>query len=220
MMRRARPVLALAALLACSITAGAATPDDRLVRATEAFHTFLTQSRPPADLLQASTCIVVLPRVIEGAFGLGGKHGAGVMSCRRQGGEWSPPAFLKISGGSIGLQIGFESSDVVLLVVSERSARSLLRSKFTLGADAEVAAGPKDAGVGATTDIRLDAEIYSYENSTGFFAGASLGGAKLKLARKDISRYYPERPVPEDLLFGSAEVNLSSAAADFRAALP
>ena len=125
-----------------------------------------------------------------------------------------------MSGGTIGLQVGFESTDIVLLIVSERSARSLLKSKFTLGADAKVSAGPADAGASGTTDLRLDAEIYSYANATGFFAGASIGGAQLKINRKDTSRYYDERPVPEDLLFGETEVTLSRAAARFRSALP
>jgi lipid-binding SYLF domain-containing protein len=213
-------VIASTLSLAMASAAPARTPDEKLTRATEAFRELLETNPPPAGLVDGAHCIAVLPRVIEGAFGLGGQRGAGVMSCRRPSGEWSPPAFLSISGGSIGLQIGFEASDVVLLVVSEKSARSLLRSKFTLGADAEVAAGPNDIGVEATTDVRLEAEIYSYENSTGFFAGASLNGARLKLQRKRISNYYPERPLPEDLLFGTADVRLSRAAEGFRDVLP
>ncbi|MDX1383469.1 MAG: lipid-binding SYLF domain-containing protein [Thermoanaerobaculia bacterium] len=194
--------------------------DDKLRRATVVFEELLKESPPPQELLDRSACIAVIPRVIEGAFGLGGSHGKGVMSCRRPDGEWSPPAFLRSSAGSVGFQIGFESTDLVLLIVDDRSARSLMRSKFTLGADAKVAAGPADAGANATTDARLDAEIYSYANSTGFFAGAALSGAKLKIQRKEISRYYPEHPVPEDLLFGSAEVELSSAAQRFVDVLP
>ncbi|MEE2776647.1 MAG: lipid-binding SYLF domain-containing protein [Acidobacteriota bacterium] len=201
-------------------SAMAVTPDEKLARSTEVLQEILSDARPPAHLLEESFCIAVLPRVLEGALGFGARQGKGVISCRRTDGGWSPPAFLSIAGGSIGLQIGFESTDLVLLVVNERSATSLMRSKFTLGADAKVAVGPIDAAASATTDARLDAEIYSYGNSTGFFAGASLSGARIKIRRKEISRYYPERPVPEDLLFGDAQVRLSGAAAAFVDALP
>ncbi len=95
-----------------------------------------------------------------------------------------------------------------------------MKSKFTLGADATVAAGPRSADVEGTTDIRLDAQIYSYADSTGFFAGVSLSGAKLKISRKDVSRFYREKPLPEDLLFGEAKVDIPTAASAFRDRLP
>jgi len=213
--------LSIASLcLAASLPVLAGPLDDRIALATESLEELLREAPPPQSLLRETTCIAVLPRVIQAAIGVGGRHGKGVMSCRREGGEWSPPAFLKISGGSLGLQLGAEASDVVLLIVDDRSARSLLRSKFTIGADAKAAAGPRSVGTEATTDARLDAEIYSYAASKGFFAGVSLGGAKLKLSRKDVSNYYPERPLPEDLLFGRAQVGESAAVAAFRAALP
>ena len=220
-LRRIAPACAILILVAWSAPAALAGPnDDKLARSTEVLEELLTNARPPAAVLEESHCIAVIPRVFEGALGVGGRQGYGVLSCRRADGQWSPPVFLRITGGSIGLQVGFESTDLVLFVVSERSARSLMRSKFTLGADAKVAAGPVDAAAGATTDARLDAEIYSYANSTGFFAGVSLSGSKLKIRRKEISQYYPERPVPEDLLFGDIEVRLSAAAAGFVDALP
>jgi len=212
--------LASLCLAASAPVFAAASPDDRIELATEALRDLLTDSPPPMSLLRETTCIAVLPRVIRAALGIGGRHGKGVMSCRREGGEWSPPVFLKMSGGSLGLQIGAEASDVVLLIVDPRSARSLLRSKFTIGADAKAAAGPRSVGAEATTDARLDAEIYSYATSKGFFAGVSLGGAKLKLSRKLVSNYYPEQPLPEELLFGRAQVRESPAVAAFREALP
>jgi lipid-binding SYLF domain-containing protein len=215
--------LAAAAVALALLTTGAAaagTLDDRIALSTEVLKELLSESPPPAWLLEKTTCIAILPHVVQAAFGVGGRHGNGVMSCRREDRAWSPPAFLSISGGSLGLQLGAQASDIVLLVVDRRSARSLLRSKFTIGADAKAAAGPRSAGVDATTDARLDAEIYSYATSKGFFAGVSLGGAKLKLSRKEVSQYYPERPLPEDLLFGRAEVNVSPAATVFQAALP
>ena len=218
----ALPTLALAAAVAFFSTAEARADllDDRIALSTEVLKELLSESPPPAWLLEKTTCIAVLPHVVQAAVGVGGRHGNGVMACRRQDGAWSPPAFLSISGGSLGLQVGAEASDLVLLVVDPRSARSLLRSKFTIGADAKAAAGPRSASVDATTDARLDAEIYSYATSKGFFAGAAIGGAKLKLSRKEVSQYYAEKPLPEDLLFGRAEVNVSPAATVFREALP
>ncbi|HVR28245.1 MAG TPA: lipid-binding SYLF domain-containing protein [Thermoanaerobaculia bacterium] len=225
MPRRLHPRALAASLVFLCLSAstpalGAATLDQRIELSTEALTALLNESPPPRSLLEKTTCIAVLPRVIRAALGVGGRHGKGVMSCRREGGEWSPPVFLKMSGGSLGLQLGAEASDVVLLIVDPRSARSLLRSKFTIGADAKAAAGPRSVGAEATTDARLDAEIYSYASSKGFFAGVSLGGAKLKLNRKQVSNYYPERPLPEDLLFGRAQVRESPAVAAFREALP
>jgi lipid-binding SYLF domain-containing protein len=214
------PLLAAALVLATPPPIAAEPLDDRLVIATEVVKKLLAESRPPNWVLEKTTCMVVLPHVVQAAVAVGGRHGTGVMSCRDDGGSWGPPALLSIAGGSLGLQLGAEASDVVLLVVDERSARSLLRSKFTIGADAKAAAGPRSADTSATTDARLDAEIYSYTTSKGFFAGASIGGAKLKLSRKEVSDYYAEKPLPEDLVFGRAEVSLSPAATAFQAALP
>jgi lipid-binding SYLF domain-containing protein len=211
-------VVALVLATASALTAGPL--DDRVELATEVMKDLLTESPPPGWLLEKTTCIAVLPHVVQAAVGVGGRHGTGVMACRRDDRAWSPPAFLSISGGSIGLQAGAEASDLVLLIVDPRSARSLLQSKFTIGADAKAAAGPRSADTSATTDARLDAEIYSYATAKGFFAGMSIGGAKLKLSRKEVSAYYTEKPLPEDLLFGRAEVNVSPAATAFRATLP
>ena len=120
---------------------GAAPPGETVLRAMEALTALLDgDSRPPPQLLEATTCIAVIPHVIKGAFVLGGRRGNGIISCRHDGG-WTPHAFLTLSGTSVGFQIGGESTDIVLLIVNERSVRSLLKSKFTLGADASVAAG-------------------------------------------------------------------------------
>ena len=198
----------------------AATLDDRVELATGVMQKLLTESKPPGWLLDKTTCVAVLPRVVQAAVGVGGRHGNGVLSCRREDKSWSPPAFLSISGGSLGLQLGAEASDLVLLIVDPRSARSLLQSKFTIGADAKAAAGPRSADASATTDARLDAEIYSYATSKGFFAGVSLGGAKLKLSRKEVAQYYTEKPLPEDLVFGRAEVRVPAAGLAFQGAMP
>ena len=215
----------LSLLVACSLLsispAKAAQPlRDKVARATEVLEKLLTgEDRPPPQLLSATSCVMVVPRIIKGAIGFGGRRGKGVVSCRN-GNSWSPLAFVKITGGSFGLQIGGQSTDLVLLVVDDRSMRSLLKSKFTIGADASATAGPRSAEVQASTDIRLDAEIYSYSSSKGLFAGAALDGAKVSLLRGQLADYYNAYLRPEDILFGSVEVELPAEARRFREALP
>ena len=199
----------------------AAPPGETVLRATEVLTTLLDgDSRPPRQLLEETSCIAVIPRVIKGAFVFGGRRGNGIISCRHDGG-WTAHAFLTLSGASVGFQIGGESTDIVLLIVNERSVRSLLKSKFTLGVDASVAAGPNSLDVQATTDSRLDAEIYSYATSKGLFAGAALDGARLALNRKPISDYYSAYVRPEDILFGAApEITIPTEAQKYREMLP
>jgi len=128
--------------------------------------------------------------------------------------------FLEVSGASIGLQIGGQSTDLVILVIDRSSIDSLLRSKFTIGADAGVAAGPRSRQVDAATDVRLDAEMYTYAQSKGLFAGAAVEGARLSLDRKAISKYYGVYLRPEDILFGDAEVRVPASGVRFRERLP
>ena len=161
---------------------------------------------------------MVVPRVIKGAFGFGGRRGKGVVSCRNDN-AWSPLAFVKITGGSFGFQIGGQSTDLVLLIIDDRSMRSLLKSKFTIGVDASATAGPRSAEAQAATDIRLDAEIYGYSSSKGLFAGAALDGTGVTLLRPQLNDYYKAYLRPEDVLFGSVEVDLPPEARRFREAL-
>jgi lipid-binding SYLF domain-containing protein len=194
---------------------------ERVYRAEEVWREFTDSKRtPPRRIIDNSRCIAVIPRVIKGAFGVGGHHGRGLVSCRRPAGDWSPPVFVKLSGGSVGLQIGGEATDFILFIVSESGAKALLRSGFTLGADASVAAGSFGSSVESKTDIRLKAEIYTYARSKGFFAGASLEGGKLTIETKSIRRYYGRWIHPEVLLFEDEEVALPPGAQKLLALLP
>ena len=143
--------------------------------------------------------IAVIPGVIKGAFGWGARYGQGVVSCRNKVGVWSPPAFLRLTGGSFGFQIGAEKSDLVLFFMSERGAKSLLESKFTLGGQLSVAAGPVGRTGEASTDLKFDAEIYSYAKSKGLFAGISLEGARRSGRRLSRSIRSPV-PLPRSLV--------------------
>ncbi len=137
----------------------------------------------PQDLLDKAECIVVLPSVKKGAFGVGGSYGRGVMICRsgeHYTGPWGAPALYALEGVSIGFQLGGQATDFVLLVVNTKGARSLLTSKVKLGADASAAAGPKGRTAEGATDVVMNAEILSYSRNKGLFAGVSLEGSTLR----------------------------------------
>jgi lipid-binding SYLF domain-containing protein len=154
----------------------------RLDNAADVLHEIMgiPEKGIPQDLLDKSHCIVVVPGMKKGAFIVGAKYGKGFMSCRRGGTGWSAPGAVKIEGGSVGLQIGGSETDVVLLVMNEKGADRLLSTKFTLGAEGEVAAGPVGRSSTAQTDAGMRAEILSYSRSRGVFAGLSLSGATLR----------------------------------------
>ncbi|MGC2328136.1 MAG: lipid-binding SYLF domain-containing protein [Candidatus Sulfotelmatobacter sp.] len=137
----------------------------------------------PQDLLDKAECVVVLPSVKKGAFGVGGSYGRGVMICRsgqHYKGKWGAPALYALEGVSIGFQLGGQATDFVLLVMNPKGAESLLYSKVKLGADASAAAGPKGRTAEGATDIVMSAEILSYSRNKGLFAGISLEGSTLR----------------------------------------
>src|SRR5271157_4396381 len=137
----------------------------------------------PQDLLDKAECVIILPSVKKGAFGVGGSYGRGVMVCRsgeHYRGKWGAPALYALEGISIGYQMGGQATDFVLLVMNPKGARSLLSSKVKLGADASAAAGPKGRTAEGATDIVMNAEILSYSRNKGLFAGISLEGSTLR----------------------------------------
>jgi lipid-binding SYLF domain-containing protein len=137
----------------------------------------------PQDLLDKAECVIILPSVKKGAFGIGGSYGRGAMICRsgqHYTGPWGAPAMYALEGVSIGFQLGGQATDFVLLVMNPKGAESLLYSKVKLGADASAAAGPKGRTVEGATDIVMQAEILSYSRNRGLFAGVSLEGSTLR----------------------------------------
>ncbi len=135
----------------------------------------------PDELMSRAKGIAVIPHVVKGAFGIGGRYGKGLMSQRDASGRWSAPAFIEIGGGSFGLQLGVEATDLVLVFTDGKGIQSLMDGKVTLGADATVAAGPVGRKASAGTDIKLTSAIYSYSRSKGLFAGVSLDGAAVTM---------------------------------------
>lgn len=133
----------------------------------------------PQGLWDKSRCVIVIPSLKKAALVFGGEYGAGLMSCR-QGGDWSAPIFMQLGKGSWGLQIGAQSTDLVMLVMNDRGMEKMLQDKVSLGADASVAAGPVGRDARASTDAQMHAEILSYSRTQGLFAGIDLSGGVLK----------------------------------------
>jgi lipid-binding SYLF domain-containing protein len=137
----------------------------------------------PQDLLNKAECVIVVPSMTKVAIGVGGSYGRGAMVCRAGAsfdGAWGSPAMYAIEGGSFGLQLGAQSTDLVLLVMNTRGVEALLSTKVQLGANMSAAAGPKGRDTGASTDASLRAEMLSYSRSRGLFAGVSLEGTSLR----------------------------------------
>jgi len=157
----------------------------------------------PQELLESSQCIVLVPGEKKAAFIFGGSYGRGFMLCRQASGVgWSAPAGVKVEGGSVGFQIGASETDVIMLVLNKRGAEKLLSSKFTLGADASVAAGPVGRTSSADTDVQLHAEILSYSRSRGAFAGISLEGATLRPDEDSNAELYGKKLTNEQIVMG------------------
>lgn len=160
----------------------------------------------PQSLLDKSECVVVLPSVLKAAFIVGGSYGRGVMTCRtgeKFTGPWGSPTMVALEGGSVGLQIGGEATDFVLLLMSPRSAESVLSTKVKLGGDISAAAGPKGRDASAETDVAMRAEILSYSRARGVFAGISLEGSTLRPDNDANAKLYgSEHPAKDIVLKG------------------
>lgn len=187
----------LATVLGCSsLGLFADTAAERLQDAAEVFHEIMATPDKgiPQDLLNKAACVVVVPSLKKGAFIVGGQYGKGYVICRRHGGTgWGAPAAVRVEGGSFGFQIGGSSTDVVMLIMNEHGMRELDKDKFTLGADASVAAGPVGRTATANTDAYMTAEILSWSRSKGLFAGLALSGATLRPDRDANRELYGDK---------------------------
>jgi len=161
----------------------------------------------PQDLLDKSVCVIVYPSVLKAAFVLGGSYGRGAMTCRTGEhftGPWSAPTMMALEGGSIGFQIGGQATDFVLLVMNDRGAHAILKSKVKLGADASAAAGPKGRNASAETDVTMRAEILTYSRARGLFAGVSLAGSSVRPDHDANARVYGRQLEAESIIFKGA----------------
>jgi lipid-binding SYLF domain-containing protein len=187
--------------------AGSAREDatERLDNAKQVLHEIMGMPDKgiPEEVLEHAKCIAVVPHMVKGGFVFGGKGGKGVATCRTANG-WSAPAFITISGGSWGLQIGVEAVDVVLIIQNERGMQKLLESNFHVGADASAAAGPVGRHAEAGTDWKMDTEILTYSRAKGVFAGLTLEGASVRQDNDSRHAIYGRNVTTRALLLGKA----------------
>ena len=164
-----------------------------------------TPENIPREILEKADCVIVFPSVLKAAFVVGGSYGRGAMVCRAGGefkGPWGAPAMYALEGGSIGFQIGGQATDLILLIMNERGASSILNSKVKLGADASVAAGPLGRDASADTDAYLRSEVLSYSRSRGLFAGVSLEGSTLRPDDDATADVYGRKLTAREIVLG------------------
>lgn len=198
-----RALISFVCLAASPLLLLAGTAQDHLKDANEVFSEIMAtpDKSIPRDLLEKAHCIVIVPGAKSAAFVVGAKFGKGFATCRKTtDAGWGPPAAMRMEGGSVGFQIGGSSTDIVMLVMNERGMKKLLESKFTLGANASVAAGPVGRTATAETDAYLSAEILSWSRSKGLFAGVALQGATLRSDVDENQELYGQRLENKDIL--------------------
>jgi lipid-binding SYLF domain-containing protein len=157
----------------------------------------------PADLLAKAKCVVIVPGLKKAGLVVGGKYGRGFITCHTAAGDWGAPAALRIEGGSFGFQIGASETDVIMLLMDDRSVKGIMESKFTLGGDADVAAGPVGRSATAQTDATMNAKILSYSRSRGVFAGLALTGATLRQDLDENASLYGKKLTTKQVVTGN-----------------
>ena len=164
----------------------------------------IPETAVPEKMFAEAHAIAVIPDVVKAGLVIGGRGGKGLISVRSPDGTWSNPSFIKLGGGSIGFQAGVQSSDIILVFRSPRGVDGIVNGKFTLGADASVAAGPVGRTAQAATDEQLKAEIYSYSRARGLFAGVALDGTVLRIDHRANQRAYGPNTTPRAIFEGRA----------------
>jgi len=193
-------VVLLAALFTTTAIAETKT-EKRMNNAIEVLQQFteIPEQAIPESILRDAYGVAILPSVVKVGFTIGGRFGRGVLMVRNADGSWSNPAFISLGGGSLGLQIGAESSDILLVFRNQRSINSIYNGKLTLGGNASASAGPVGRTASAATDGQLGAEIYSYSRSRGLFAGIALDGAWIAMDQKSNDEYYNNGMTAEEI---------------------
>ena len=190
-----------------ALPADAATREERRVAdAADVLEQLLRipeKSIPPA-LLSRAYAVAVIPNVVKIGFGIGARRGRGILVVRQDDDSWSNPAFITMTGGSIGWQVGAQSTDVILVFRTRKGVESIANGKFTLGADASVAAGPVGRQASVATDIRFQAEVVSYSRNRGLFAGVAFEGAGVTMDRKSNAAFYGSSSMTPEQIFVSS----------------
>jgi lipid-binding SYLF domain-containing protein len=201
-----------------ALPAFSATKEDRRISdATDVVDQLLRipEQSMPAALLSRAYAVAVIPHVIKIGFGLGARHGKGLLVVRQEDGSWSNPAFVSLTGGSFGFQIGAQSTDIILVFKTRKSVDGITNGKLTLGADASIAAGPVGRHTGIATDLTFKAEVFSYARSRGLFAGIALEGASVAMDRKANAAFYGSARITPEQIFASSGNAAPQAANNF-----
>lgn len=204
--RQFQACLAVAVLLFAFPAAAASKEEQRVADSADVLDQFLRmpeQSIPPA-MLSRAYAVAVVPSVVRIGFGLGARRGKGILVVRQEGGSWSNPAFITLTGGSFGFQAGVQRTDVVLVFKTRRGVDNIANGKLTLGADASIAAGPVGRSVEGATDIRFQAEIVSYSRARGIFAGVSFAGSGVTMDRRANAAFYSSPSMTPENIFASS----------------
>lgn len=200
------PALIVLALAFTSTSEAATREEKRVADAADVLDQFLRipESSVPPSLLSRAYAVAVVPNVIKAAFGLGARRGKGVIVVRQDDDSWSNPAFIALTGGSFGWQVGAQSTDIILVFKTRKGVEGIANGKLTLGADASIAAGPVGRHTGAATDFVFKAEVLSYSRSRGLFAGIALEGAGVTMDRKANVAFYGEPSMTPERIFASS----------------
>jgi lipid-binding SYLF domain-containing protein len=207
-------LIVLTALMFALPATAATKQESRVADSSDVIDQFLRipeQSIPPS-LLARAYAVAVIPAVVKVGFGIGARRGKGVLVVRQDDNSWSNPAFVTLTGGSIGWQIGAQSTDIILVFKSRKGVEGIENGKLTLGANAAIAAGPVGRQTEVATDATFKAEVYSYSRNRGLFAGVAFEGAGLTMDRKSNAAYYGSSTItPEQIFEGSANSAPASA---------
>lgn len=198
--------VAVLALLFASAAGAATREENRVADAADVLDQLsrIPEKAIPPSLLSRAYAVAVVPNVVRAAFGLGARRGKGILVVRQDDNSWSNPAFVTLTGGSVGWQVGAESADVILVFKTRKGVDGIANGKLTLGANASVAAGPIGRHTGVATDIEFKAEVYSYSRSRGLFAGVALEGAGVTMDRKANARFYGSTSLTPEKIFVSS----------------
>lgn len=193
-------------MLTCSIALAATREEKRVADSSDVLDQLLRipeQSIPPT-LLARAYAVAVVPNVVKVGFGLGARRGKGIVVIRQDDNSWSNPAFITLTGGSVGWQIGAQSTDVILVFKTRKGVDGIANGKLTLGADASIAAGPVGRTTSAATDLQFQAEVVSYSRSRGLFAGVALEGTGVTMDRKANAAFYGDSSMTPERIFASS----------------
>lgn len=212
-----RLLLAVLLVFAAQGVQAKTTPEQRTQSATKVLKEMskIPENSIPERLLAEAYAIAVVPDLAKAGFVFGGRYGKGLISIRGKDGAWSNPNYINLAGGSFGFQAGVQKSDLILVFTSPAGVESIIKGKFTLGADAAVAAGPVGRNVQASTDEKLNAEIYSYSRSRGLFAGVSVDGSAITIDTEDNEKMYGDMISPRSIFDGRTQTQNQSII-DFR----